>query len=247
MKKFLFPAIWLMCTTVAFAQFEVGLNGGVATTWLLNNNVFDQGPNLNPNFSMGWSSGMVGSFYFSKSIGVGAELNYSAVNQQYDGMIDGLNYDAINSLKYYELPLLFKLKTESGFYFEAGPQFDFLQSASENFEMSPANPAVDYTGMDIKTGLSGMVMGAVFGFGGRFPLSNHLLLTGGLRFFAGLTDATEEQSETEFLQNLQDDKLGIAAGFAHTDQQGNFHYEKTTLATGGIQIGLLYSFANLKD
>ncbi|MBX7107865.1 MAG: PorT family protein [Chitinophagales bacterium] len=247
MKTIFFIAIWLMSATAVFAQFEIGLNGAVATTWLLNDNVSDQGPNLNPNFSVGWSSGVVGNFYFTKSIGVGAELNYSVVNQKYDGAIMEINYDAVNSLKYYELPLLFKLKTETGFYFEAGPQFDFLLAATEDFSMSPADPDLDYTGTDIKTGLSGMVTGAVFGFGGRFPLSNHVLLTAGLRFFAGLTDATEEESEAEYLQNMENGKLGIAAAFAHIDQQGNFHYEKTTLTSGGIQVGLLYSFGNLKD
>jgi hypothetical protein len=241
MKKYLSFIAAFAFPLLAIGQMEIGVNGTLATTWLLNNNVSDQGQNLNPNFSTGYSFGALGNFFFTPTVGIGLELNMTSVNQKYDGTIESVNFDAKDAPNYFQLPILLKLKTPSGFYFEVGPALYFLTSAKGDLEFSPADPTLDYSGRNIETGLSGTTTGLLFGFGGRFPVSDHLVITGGLRFVYGLSDATEEQDQTEFLENLTDDVLGVAATFAHTDQQGNFSYEKTTLATGGLQIGLLYA------
>jgi len=244
MKKLTLLLTFLSVTAVAFAQLEVGVAGGFSTTWLLNNNVSDQGPNLNPNASFGGNFGLTGSFFFTENIGVGAELNYNSVNQKYDGEVDvqvgEVNFDAKDHLNYFQVPIMLKVKTTSGFYFEVGPEFNFLSSANGDLTSDPSDDNFEYAGRDIKTGLEN-VMGIVFGFGGRFPVTDHIVLSAGLRFFGGLSDATSQLEETEFYNELAEGHLGVAETFAHLDQSGDYHYEKTTLATGGIQIGLLYA------
>ena len=242
MKKIIWLLAAMAISSASFAQLEIGVNGNLATTWLLNNNVSDQGENLNPVFSTGFAGGVLGTFFFTSTIVVGAELNFSSVNQKYDGNItDQMSFDAKDAVNYFQVPILLKLKTPSGFYFEIGPALNFLSSAKGEAQSSPADPDFDYSGRNIKTGLSTSVTGLLFGFGGRFPVTQHLVITAGLRFDYGLTDATEEQTQTEFTQNLLDENMGVAATFAHLDQQSNFSYEKTTMVTGGIQIGLLYA------
>ena len=63
------------------------------------------------------------------SILLAVEGNLASFNQRYEGDIFRENYDAGDHLKYITIPVLFELKTSGGFYFEIGPQFNFLFSA----------------------------------------------------------------------------------------------------------------------
>jgi len=248
MKKIILLFACIGFSSLSFAQLELGVDGAFNTTWLFNNNVSDQGPNLNPNASFGGSYGITGTFFLGKAIGIGAEINFNSVNQKYDGTVSSVSFNATDHLNYIQVPLMLKVKTQSGFYFELGPEFNFLSSANGDLTSSPANSLADYSGKDIKTGLSNSVMGVVFGFGGRFPITDHIGITAGLRFFGALGDATTELGETDFAADAAAGKLGVAETFAHTDQSGNYRYQKTTIATGGIQIGVFYAlFKNLKE
>lgn len=42
MKKIIWLLAAMAISSVSFAQLEIGVNGNLATTWLLNNNVSDQ-------------------------------------------------------------------------------------------------------------------------------------------------------------------------------------------------------------
>src|SRR5215510_1738566 len=90
----------LMFSVTTFAQLEIGVDGGFNTTWLFNNNVSDQGQNLNPNASFGGSGGVTGTFFITKSLGVGAEINLSSVNQKYDGNQGNTSYNAVDHLNF---------------------------------------------------------------------------------------------------------------------------------------------------
>lgn len=239
--KRLLVVLAIVCNTFAAnAQLELGVNGGFGTTWFLNDNAFDQGPNLNPNFSFGGSYGISSTYYFTETIGIGVEANMLSMNQKYDGTVNELNFDSRDHVNYFQLPIMLKVKTESGFYFEAGPEINFLSRATGELTSADATAPMNYADREIKTGFNNNVFGVVFGFGGRFNLNENLLLTAGLRFYGGIADATEELGEEVFQNEWNEENLGTTVFFAHTDQGGNYYYEKTTLATGGVQVGLVY-------
>lgn len=246
MKIFLLTIAFSCAMFAAGAQIELGINGGYGTTWFLNNNAFDQGPNLNPNFSFGYSYGLSGSVYLTQTIGIGIEANMLGVNQKYDGTIHEVNYDSKDHVNYFQLPVMLKVKTESGFYFEAGPEFNFLTSAKGELTTDATDDPKPFADRDIQTGFNSTDIGIVFGFGGRFNLNENLLLTAGLRFYGGISDATQELGKTEFYQESTAEHLGTTVTYAHLDQSGDYYYEKTTLATGGIQVGLIYQIGNKK-
>ncbi len=248
MKKIFLSAALVAALFSANAQgLEVGVNAGLYTTWLMNKNVFDQDEILNPSFSGGPTWGFVGSFYFSKTIGVSAELNFATVRQNYSGEYSANHtYEAKTTLKYTQIPLLFKMQSEGGFYFEVGPQFSILGKATEDYT-DDQNSNNDYTDLDVKQGFTNGPVSIVFGFGGRFNLSDHLALTAGLRLAGSLSDITQEYSEQELAQMfLTGDDIGITDGYAHLTQSGSYKYQKTTLAVGGIQMSLVYKLGGSK-
>lgn len=247
MKKIFLSAALVVAFFSTNAQgLEVGVNAGLYTTWLMNKNVFDQDEILNPDFSGGPSWGFVGTFYFSKTIGVSAELNFATVRQNYSGEY-GVNqtYEAKTTLKYTQIPVLFKLQSQGGFYFEIGPQFAFLGKATEDYT-DDQNSDNDYSDLDVKQGFTEAPISLVFGFGGKFDLNEHLALTAGLRLAGSLSDITNEYSQQEAADIIaastvgEFGDLGITDAYAHITQNGSFKYEKTTLAVAGIQMSLVY-------
>jgi len=101
----------------------------------------------------------------------------------------------------------------------------------------------------VKKGFENMVIAGVFGFGGRFDLNDNLALTAGVRFQYGIGDVTKEYSQTELLDLVTTGEgiygeAGLTDAFAHTTQGGKYKYEKTTLATGSVQMGLVYKIGS---
>ncbi|MEO8150467.1 MAG: porin family protein [Bacteroidia bacterium] len=240
MKKIILSLTML---TMAFStqaqKIEIGVNAGLYTTWLMNKNVFDQNDIINHAFSGGPNFGFLATFNMSEKVGIGLELNFATVHQKYSGDYGFATYEAKETIHYTEIPILFKLKSEGGFYFEIGPKISLRGKATEEFTSDPSNPA-DYSSLNIEKGFKSTVVSIVFGFGGRFDLSDHLALTAGLRLAASLGDATEEYSQDELNNTDLEEEIGIADGFAHRKSNGDFKYVKTTLATGGLQMGLVY-------
>jgi hypothetical protein len=246
MKKFTLVIAMATISLQAMSQhLELGVNGSLGTTWLLNKNVFDQDEILNPTFSGGYTFGASASYFFSPKLGLGIEINSSTVNQKYSGEYNASNtYDAKTTLKYLSIPVFLKLQTESGFYFEIGPQFNSLSKAKEEYTSDPSSTD-DYSSLNVKKGFESMVISGVFGFGGKFDLNESLALTAGVRFQYGIGDVTKEYSAAELLvlANTGDGvygEAGLTNAFAHTTQGGKYKYEKTTLATGSVQMGLVY-------
>ena len=224
------------------AQPEIGVSLAPGTTWLINNNVSDQGANLNYRTSFGFAGGLHAGYFFTKNLGLAVELNLASFNQRYQGDVTAVHFNAGDHLKYITIPVLFELKTPGGFYFEIGPQFNLFSSAKGDFTLDEDPFSLNYKDRNIDTGFSKTVVGGVFGLGGRFELNDNMALTAGLRFFGGFSDATKEMSQSEYLTEFSNQKLGFAVSFAHTDQNGGFRYEKTMAVSGSLLIGFVYAF-----
>src|SRR5258706_2872076 len=136
MKKVLLFLLLVAIQYSVKAQLDVGIQVSPQTTWLINNNVSDQGENLNYHTSFGFLGGVHGAFYFNGKVGVGAEINLNMFNQKYAGDQGTFHYDITDHMNYISIPIMFELKTPGGFYFELGPQFNFLSSAKEDFTAS---------------------------------------------------------------------------------------------------------------
>lgn len=248
MKKLLTVIALLGCAYSMNAQhLEVGLKGGYGTTWLMNKNVFDQDEELDPTASFAGQLGINATYFLNDKFGICVELNSQTIKQKYsgdfNGDLTGGNYDAMDKLKYINVPILIKLQNEGGVYFEIGPQFNFLGKATGEFDLED-DDTFDYSDRDIKEGFNGTNIGLLFGFGVNISVTDNLVITTGLRLAAGFSDVTKEFTEAELLELEGDEKIGFATHYAHFDQTGDYSYEKTTLVSGSLMLGLSYKFGN---
>lgn len=236
MKKLIMAAIACMMLLHANAQYaDIGVHGGFGTTWLINNNISDQGSNLDPEFSTAPVFGVHFNYSLSKHIGVGTEINYAVINQKFKGEDAGYTWTGKDRVNYMEVPVLFRLKS-SAFYCEVGPKFSFLAGAKSEFKPSAGG---GYTDQRAMSSYKNVVVSAVLGLGGNFQLAKGWYLNAGLRFSWGLTDATRDFSDNIA---LAPQNQSISSEFAHTSQSGKLDYKTTNIATGHILVGISRRF-----
>jgi len=206
--------------------FEAQGKGGMASTWLFNKNISDQG--AEQDYAMAWGSSYgVGINLYYKNIGIGIEGLASKHTGGYAGDLGVLGkYSAHSTLKGYQIPVLLKLKSEGGVYLELGVQANGVSNATYT---------IDYTDSDIFDGSSDETvnysknyMSAVLGFGANVKLSQKipLGLLFGVRLNYGFADAK-----------------GVDALGVNLDNSILYStYEKTNAASGAIMLGLTYGF-----
>ena len=245
MKKLILVAALAAITFGAQAQGEmtIGLKGAFNYTALFNNNVSDQGYELNYAPTTGGSFGASFNYRLAEKYSLDVNLLISSHNENYD-----LNFGTEKNpsmatledkLKYIDIPVLFKLGNGHGAYFEIGPQFSFLSGAKETFTYNEI-PTLNYSDKDFKGDFKGFGLAGVLGFGADFELSEQIGLTTGLRLGYAFTDATTEYTEAEANALGAVDNLSLNAVFNHTNKDGKFDYQKTMRAWAGLNIGLTY-------
>jgi hypothetical protein len=253
MKKLILVAALAAITFGAQAQGEItiGLKGAFNYTGLFNNNVSDQGYELDYAPTTGGSFGASFNYRLAEKSSIDVNILISGQNQKYD-----LNYGTEanpspgtveNNLKYIDIPVLFKLGNGNGAYFEFGPQLSFLSSAKETSTWADAtslgsavSSQFNYSDRNFKNDFKGFGLSGVIGFGADFELNEQLGLTAGLRLGYMLTDATVEYTEAEATALDDNDNLSYNAAFNHTNKKGDFEYQKSMRAWAGLNIGLTY-------
>jgi outer membrane protein W len=255
MKKTLLALI-LACgafSVQAQDAMRIGVKGSFNSTWMFNNNVSDVGPSLDYASSFGSSFGAQFIYNWSESYGVDVELLYTGFNQKYDLNIgtekDPLNFVVEDNIKYLDIPVLFRMSSPKGPYFEIGPQASLLMGAKESFT-GETTSAADYSDRDFKDDFKGFGLSGILGFGVDIKLDDNLFLNTGLRFGYTFTDATTEYTETELDAKSSTNPSGVSlnAGFNHystevdKNKQPIFDYQKSSRAWGGLNLGLQFQF-----
>lgn len=242
MKKVLLSLIvFLYALSVQAQGFRVGMSGGINSTWLMNKNVFDQDDGLDIASSFGGRLGIDAIYAFSEKTGISIGFNFiSTHNQKYSGENKGpihLNGDSKTKLNYLDIPILFRLTSSSGTYFEIGPQIGILNSAKLDYDETNG---ISYSNLNIKNGFNSTNVALILGFGVDIDIVEKLYITTGLRLGYGFSDVTKEYStNTEMDINTIDESPTY---FAHIDDNNQFNYEKTTRVFGGLHLGVSYKF-----
>jgi hypothetical protein len=239
MKRVLIIVALVSASMVVQAQnVRLGLSGGINSTWLMNKNVFDQNDGLDIAASFGGRIGIDAIYSFSEKVGVSVGVNFlSSHNQKYTGDATGIDGDLTVKLKYLDIPILFRLTSTSGTYFEIGPQFGILNSAKETYEGN--STGFDYDNISVKNGFETTNIAAILGFGVDIDVTDNIFITTGLRLGYGISDVTKEFSSP---LNLVLGTNSAATEFAHMDDDGQFNYEKTSRVFGGLHLGVSYKF-----
>ncbi len=140
-------------------------------------------------------------------------------------------------MSYIDIPILFRVSSPKGPYFEIGPQVSLLAGAKETFETA-LSPTINYTDKEVKDDFAGFGVAGVLGFGVDIKLSDKINLTTGFRFGYMFTDATTEYTLLEAEALSDKDLLSGVSQAAHTNDKDDFEYQKSNRAFGGLQLGI---------
>jgi len=124
------------------------------STWLLNQDDSDAGPELDYKSTWGFAGGVSASYNFTDYLGVGLDVLYSNQGQKYKGTKSGITYTAKTTLNYLKLPLLLRFNSDpnSVVQFSAflGPQFSFLLSYNDRKETNPPTEIREVSGKELR-------------------------------------------------------------------------------------------------
>ncbi len=237
--KNLLTVFSIICSlTYSNAQFSIDVQGkgSFNSTWLLNQNISDQGPNQD--YAMAWGSSYgIASNIYAGIIGVGVEVLYTNHNAAYNGILSagGVTLDTYESqvnLKTFQIPVLLKFQSEAGSYIEFGPQMTSISSATYN--RSGTLPVIgDYENdpKDVTDQYSNTYFSGVLGFGAKIPLGEEFPLGVliGVRLQYSFGDVMGVDGEGFSLGSEEDPSL------LHPT-----HYPSQAVS-GGIMLGLSYT------
>jgi len=226
MKKIVLGITCLLFISQSQAQkfgFQLEAQGKsiISSTWLINNNISDKGDEQD--YAPGWGTTYgVGINGYFKSVGLGVEILGGSHKGAYKGAVGALDYTSEVQLKQFQIPILLKLRGESGGYFEIGPQFNVISSATYTYD----DGLINYN-KNVKSTYQNYTS-VVMGFGANVQLSKSipLGLMMGMRLNYGFTDAKGVDAMNVNLSNSL---------FYPT-------YEKTMAVSAGLQLGLSYKF-----
>ena len=226
MKKFIFCASLFFIGANAEAQLSIdgGVKGSYNSTWLFNKNISDQG--TSQDYAMGWGYNVGGgaTVYYGP-IGFGVEFLTGTHTGGYAGDFFG-KYTSNVKLNVTQIPLLLKLKSESGAYLEVGAQVNNVRKATYSFDYTDSD-VFDKTS-DQTTNYAKTYTSALLGFGAniRVVKAIPLALNLGLRLQYGFTDS----KGVDALNNRLNNSLIYPT------------YQKTNAVSGGLVFGLTYTF-----
>jgi hypothetical protein len=143
MKTFLTSIIFCISASVAFAQqgLEFGPDFQVQTTWLINQDDMDKGPDLDYKNTMQIAYGFTTSYGFAPRHGIRTGIYFSQQGQNYITSEEFLELPKAQYkilTEYIQVPLLYRYNgslsiANTAFLLTVGPQFGFLQSASGTY------------------------------------------------------------------------------------------------------------------
>lgn len=208
---------------------QVGVKGAVNSTWLFNEHV-SGAPSKEQNYipSFGQTYGLSGAIFFSKNIGVEMNLFYATHRQKYSN--DDIDFESETTLNQVNVPMMLKIRSSTGAYFEIGVAYNILTSAEYSLEVDSFSIPV----RDIEPLMANSSIDAMFGIGVDINLFAGLSLTTALRFTYSLTDLKGVDAFGGDLSN---------ANWLNAIYDGN--YEDTHAASAGFLLGLTYSIGKI--
>ena len=247
MKKIFFISLFVSLAFTSFSQFYAGAHFAYNSTWLMNKQVFDEGPEMDIAVSFGNYFGVMAGYYFTDQLGVEININPNKIVQKYRGdfKLSGTDerayYNSSTVLNTIDFPILLKLGKVA--YFELGGIFSLVNQATYNkkfdgnYVIAVYKDIPFYTdfanreNVDVKETFKDFGFGAVIGFGTNINLiEDALKLNFGLRFNYIITD----------LQGIN------ALGYTKDVRPWVSEKETKTFKTNplylGLKAGLIYEF-----
>jgi len=251
MKNLTLFVFALLMTGNVFAQkgleLTVGFTPGLS--FLLNDEDFAEGDNLNIQPTFGYVTGLTVGYNFNEKIGLATGFNFARLGQRYTtdypniSNDDQAKYD--RRLSYIRIPLLLRVGGDntagSSAFFRFGPNFDFLTTATGTYYGSKNNPSttnnvtnfrdIDKTIFGEKaTIFNSFVLGMTMEVGGRIRITDQM---GVLLLF---------HLESSFI-NVEGEDAAAWSGFATSGTITDPERGHTWSLMAGVHVGFHYTFS----
>ena len=219
-------------------SIEIQGKGLANSTWLFNKHISDAGNEQDYAAGWGFNYGAAFNMYFG-NVGFGVEALLGNHKGAYAGAIDikdasgtvtsTYNYTSNVNLKTTQIPVLFKLKNETGGYLEVGAQYNVISSGTFSY-LDEATVITD-TSYSVSKNYVKNFFSGVLGFGFKIPIAKSRVgVVGGIRLQYGFTDLKGVDAMGRELNNPFFYKTGA----------------KTAYASGGFTLGVVYSIGGPK-
>ena len=206
MTKNLFAALWLTIIMEIFLpslspaqsvpftkEFYLGAKGGI----LFSRIKFK--PNVEQNFFMGNSAGLIFRMISEPHVGIQFEMNYLQKGWE-EKPLQGMTQNYYHQINYFELPVMTHANLGNKafrFTFNLGPSIAFLLSESQGMNPAdpaiPAEPVIPYWGKPIDSKVDFLFVGGI-GTEYHLPKGGGFALDG--RFFYSLTNIFDSDKYT---------------------------------------------------
>jgi hypothetical protein len=141
---------------------------------------------------------------------------YSLDNPDLDIVFQGGS--VIRKLKYFNVPVMIKYKTEMNLFFEAGPMLGLMSKAKDEFVASNSKGELTYI-RSIKDDYHPLDAGILMGVGYRLMRGNGMNL--GVRYYYGLVDIVIDDTSPDQYNRAIYINVGIPIGVEKKDTSKN--------------------------
>jgi hypothetical protein len=128
--------LFITGSLMAQSQLYFGIAGSGLGTVITNQNNYGLPFEMDYAFTMGGSGNVNVGFDFNKNLGLKLEIGWAKLGQKYEDTYWDTIYTRNVKLNYLQIPLMFKFRAGgevAKFYVMAGPQFNILLSASQEY------------------------------------------------------------------------------------------------------------------
>ncbi len=182
-------------------HFEIGLQGGYGSVWIINQNNYGI-QEMDYEYTWGGGFNFQAGYNFNNNIGVFTEVGVLNQGQKYQDVLHNEEVKRSVDLKYLNIPVFFKYsygESRARFRLLVGPQFCFLQKAEQTYQVNGedfSEEKEDKDGnvfnvgsKDITERYNSMDIAIVLDLGADiFLVTDMLYLSAGARIFYGVTD-----------------------------------------------------------
>lgn len=222
MKQLSLLAVALLCLTqVSFAQkgLEIGVHFTPGSPWILNNEDFAEGEDLDFRGTFGYNLGATLGYNLTDGFGIASGVIYNKGGQNYITAYDGVAKADQNTfsrqLSYIRVPILLKvngsLDAGSSSFFRIGPHFDFIQSAKYQYKWNSGildGQEIEQDMLDYRGPLgtanepykiyNKMVVGLTLEMGGQINVTEAIKVIMALHISGSLTNTEDEDARSVY-------------------------------------------------
>jgi len=224
--------VLIVCATVTFAtaqqekHFEIGLQGGYGSVWIINQNNYGL-TEMDYEYTWGGGFNFQAGYNFTDNLGLFTEVGLLNQGQNYKDTWGNNDVKREVKLKYLNVPVFFKYtygENRARFRLLVGPQFGFLQKAEQEYLLNGVEYSEEVTdkegntfdvgSKDITDRYNSTDISFVLDLGADiFVVENILYLSAGLRMAYGLTDINADAYQLNNLEGNYDPSHNAAVTF----------------------------------